>query len=92
MTLEHPNPVGVLWGAAEIGRAIGKSKRQAFHLLESGRLQGAKKVGGRWVITLRALMVNFEEGGGDRPEMDRLSPENSKALLPKCEERPSGVG
>ena len=81
MTLEHPNPVGIIWGAEEIGRAIGKSKRQAFHLLELGQLKGAKKVGGRWAITVRALMANFEEGRWSiGREIDRLSPEGRQAL------------
>lgn len=60
MSRQEPNPFGVIWGAAEIGRAIGKSSRQTFHLLETGQLQGAKKIGGRCAITTSALKSNFE--------------------------------
>lgn len=76
MALEEKNAVGVIWGAEEIGKAIGKSKRQTFHLLEEGQLQGAVKIGGRWAITLRALAANFPMAGierenGGRPSEDR---------------------
>jgi hypothetical protein len=45
----------VLWGAAEIGRAIGKAARATFHLLEAGRLP-ARKIGGRWCASRRKLL------------------------------------
>ena len=70
MTLEDPNPAGLIWGAADIGKAIGKSKRQAFHLLETGQLQGAVKVGSRWAITVRALTANFEAVSVARREIE----------------------
>lgn len=74
------NPTGVIWGAEEIGRAIGRTKRQAFHLLESGQLKGAVKMGGRWAITQRALMANFEAADLARPDAQRLSPDESLTL------------
>lgn len=43
-----------VWGAEKIGVEIGLKERQAFWLLENGRLP-AKKVGGRWVSTKGAL-------------------------------------
>lgn len=49
----------LVWGAEQIATAIGRSRRQAFHLLESGELP-ARKVGGRWVISRRALLAHFE--------------------------------
>lgn len=45
-----------LWGAAEIGRAIGRKPRQVNHLLETGALKSARKVGGRWVVARSALI------------------------------------
>lgn len=66
MTFDNPNPAGVIWGAEAIGREIGKTKRQAFHLLESGQLRGAKKIGGRWAITRQALLANFDLGPDER--------------------------
>jgi hypothetical protein len=43
-----------VWGARNIGKEINRSPRQAFHLLESGKLP-AKKVGSQWVSTRGAL-------------------------------------
>jgi len=45
----------VLWGAAEIGGAIGKAARATFHLLEAGHLP-ARKIGGRWCASRRKLL------------------------------------
>jgi hypothetical protein len=44
-----------LWGSDEIGKAIGRNERQAFHLLNSGQIKSAKKLGGRWVVSRTAL-------------------------------------
>jgi hypothetical protein len=49
-------PSDFLWGADEIGRAIGRNGRQAFHLLNRGEIKSAKKVGGRWVVSRAALL------------------------------------
>lgn len=54
------NDLGVIWGAAAIAKAIGRSRRQTFHLLNKGELKGAVKRGGRWCITRNALLSNFE--------------------------------
>jgi hypothetical protein len=53
----------VLWGAAEIGGAIGKAARPTFHLLETGHLP-ARKIGGRWCASRRKLL---EALVGDEP-------------------------
>jgi hypothetical protein len=45
-----------LWGADEIGRAIGRNRRQTHHLLSRGELKSVKKVGGRWVVSRAALL------------------------------------
>jgi hypothetical protein len=45
-----------LWGAAEIGAAIGRTERQAFYLLEAGSLP-AKKVGRQWVAEHGKLLA-----------------------------------
>jgi hypothetical protein len=48
----------IAWGAAGIGRVIGRTPRQTIHLLESGRLP-AKKVGGYWAARVKALLDHF---------------------------------
>jgi hypothetical protein len=50
-TLDTP-----VWGAAEIGRIIGRTERQCFHLLERGLLP-ARLVGRRWVSTREKLLA-----------------------------------
>jgi hypothetical protein len=58
--MEKPEPaLELIWGAAEIGKAIGRTRAQTYHLLEKGHLP-AKNVGGRWVASLRALREHFE--------------------------------
>jgi hypothetical protein len=49
-------PSDFLWGADEIGRAIGRNGRQAFHLLNRGEIESAKKVGGRCVVNRASLL------------------------------------
>lgn len=60
----NDEPLDLIWGAEAIGKAIGLSPRQAFHLLEKGELP-ARKSGGKWVASRRRLREHFE---GDYPE------------------------
>jgi len=53
----------LLWGVTAIARAIGRTERQVFHLLETGLIP-AKKVGGRWLASRRRL---FKALIGDDP-------------------------
>ena len=48
----------IIWGADEIAKAIGRTTRQVNHLLSLGALP-AKKVGGRWCVSLDALNAFF---------------------------------
>lgn len=45
MTLE------VVWGARAIAKAINRSEKATYWMLESGTLPGAKKVAGRWCFS-----------------------------------------
>jgi excisionase family DNA binding protein len=49
----------VIWGAQAIAKAIGRTPRSVYHLLESGALP-ARRVGGRWCISRAALARMFE--------------------------------
>ncbi len=49
----------VIWEAEGIAQAIGRTPRQVNHMLATGALAGAKKVGGRWCITRDALRTLF---------------------------------
>jgi hypothetical protein len=49
----------LIWGTRDIGREIGRSERQAFHMLASGILPGAK-IGGHWVASRAKLRRHIE--------------------------------
>ena len=51
----EPEELDILWGGEEIGRAINRTARQAFHLLEEGLIP-ARKVGGQWCASRRRLL------------------------------------
>ena len=48
-----------LWGADEIGAAIGRNGRQTYHLLAHGEIQCARKVRSRWMANRAALLREF---------------------------------
>jgi hypothetical protein len=50
----------LIWGVTSIAAEIGRTERQAFYLLEHGKIP-AKKVGGRW-CALRSGLRQFFEG------------------------------
>jgi hypothetical protein len=52
-------PLDLVWGAAEIGRFIGRTQRQAYDALVAGELPG-RRVNGRWVASRRRLREHFE--------------------------------
>jgi hypothetical protein len=44
----QPESAAVVWGAPAIAAAINRPLRATYHMLESDRLPGAKKIAGRW--------------------------------------------
>ena len=50
------SPDDLLWGVREIGKAIHRTNRQTYHLLERGLLPG-RKVGASWVASRRKLFA-----------------------------------
>lgn len=56
-------PLGLVWGARNIGRVIGRSERQTHYLLETGAIRAARKVSGkarsRWFASLSGLREQF---------------------------------
>jgi len=46
----------LLWGVAEIGKAIHRTNRQTYHLLARGLLPG-RKIGASWVASRRKLFA-----------------------------------
>jgi hypothetical protein len=57
-TANHPKP-DFLWGAAAIGKAIDRNGRQVHHLLTTGQIKSARKIGGIWFANRSALLREF---------------------------------
>lgn len=51
--------INVIWGAEAIGAAIGRTERQAKHMMANGQLP-ARKIQGRWVASVDVLRLFFE--------------------------------
>jgi hypothetical protein len=45
----------IVWGADGIGAVINRNRRQTFYLLENNRLP-ARRIGGNWVASRKALL------------------------------------
>ena len=58
----------LIHGAEAIGKAIGKTPRQAFWLLETGKILGAVKVGRSWAVSYRLLAKQFGVEVADQGE------------------------
>jgi hypothetical protein len=50
----------IVFGAKEIAPHIGKTEKAAFHALKSGKIPGAKKIGGTWALNLSVFHRAFE--------------------------------
>jgi hypothetical protein len=48
-----------VWGAAAIGRVIGKNARSTHHLLSRGLIKSARQVGHQWCAIPSALRREF---------------------------------
>jgi hypothetical protein len=56
---QSENQPEFLWGADAIAEAIGRTPRQAFHLISTGALRSVQKKGGRWVALRSKLLEEF---------------------------------
>jgi hypothetical protein len=56
---ESSSKVDFVWGAAAIGREIGRSTRQAYHLLSRGRIRSARQVGKNYCAHKPTLRKEF---------------------------------
>jgi len=56
----HKLPLDLAWGADEIAAEINRTRRQVFHLLATGALDGiAIKINGRWAADRVLLRARF---------------------------------
>lgn len=56
----------IVWGAKAMGELIGRNERQAYYLLETGALNGARKVGNICSAKRSALLSQWDIDGGRR--------------------------
>lgn len=57
----QPEPLQLAWGARDIARVLGRTERSVFHALEKGEIPGAKKVAGRWCLSIELFRKAMED-------------------------------
>jgi hypothetical protein len=50
----------VVWGAEAISTHLGRTVKATFCALESGKVPGARKIGGRWAFNPKVFLAAFE--------------------------------
>lgn len=64
MTTKTPNSIAApndfVWGAADIGKYLGRSKETTWFMLDQGRVPGAKKIAGRWGMHVPTFLASFQ--------------------------------
>lgn len=77
----------LLWGAAAIAKAIGRTERATFHALEKGELPGARKIAGRWCFdpaVFREYMRGRDSSDRKTMPVDDPSRSFSDSVLPSA--------
>ncbi len=49
------------WGAEEIGDELNLEPRKVYHLLKTGAIKAARRIGGRWCADRTLLRRQFTE-------------------------------
>ncbi|MEH2484379.1 DNA-binding protein [Bradyrhizobium sp. AZCC 2230] len=64
MTIQTENTTSTLdtivWGADAIAPHLGRTVKGTYCALEGGKVPGAKKIAGRWALSLRIFHGSFE--------------------------------
>lgn len=55
---ERNENMDLIWGVDAIGKLIGRTARQTYHMINSGHLPMVKQVGERYVAS-RAKLISF---------------------------------
>ncbi|MBB3745024.1 putative DNA-binding transcriptional regulator AlpA [Rhizobium sp. BK591] len=56
---DNAEPLDLIWEVEEIGKVIGRTPRQTYHMINSGHLPMVKQVGGRYVASRSKLIAFF---------------------------------
>jgi predicted DNA-binding transcriptional regulator AlpA len=52
----------LIWGVEAIGKLIGRSYQQTYHMIQCGHLPMVRKMGERYVASRQKLIAFFMEG------------------------------
>ncbi|MBU4529192.1 MAG: hypothetical protein KUA43_18110 [Hoeflea sp.] len=58
---QNTDPLDLIWGVGEIGKLIGRSYQQTYHMITTGKLPMVKQVGERYVASRAKLIAFFME-------------------------------
>jgi hypothetical protein len=61
MADNHGEPLDLIWGVGGIGKVIGRTYSQTYHMIQSGNLPVVKQVGERYVASRAKLIAFFME-------------------------------
>lgn len=59
--MENGETLDLVWGVEDIGKLIGRSYQQTYHMIRSGKLPMVKQVGERYVASRAKLIAFFME-------------------------------
>ncbi|MDE4621712.1 hypothetical protein [Sinorhizobium meliloti] len=59
--MEAEGTLDLIWGVEAIGKLIGRSYQQTYHMIQSGNLPMVKRVGERYVASRSKLIAFFVE-------------------------------
>jgi hypothetical protein len=57
----EPEKLDLIWGVEDIGKLIGRTYQQTYHMIQSGHLPMVKQVGERYVASRQKLVKFFME-------------------------------
>ena len=61
MTSTEEMSLDLVWGVGPIGKLIGRTYQQTYHMIQSGHLPMVKRVGERYVASRQKLIAFFLE-------------------------------
>ena len=59
--MQDSNGMDLIWGVGPIGKLIGRSYQQTYHMIQSGHLPMVRQVGERYVASRAKLIAFFME-------------------------------
>ncbi|MCD1265514.1 hypothetical protein B5M44_20775 [Shinella sumterensis] len=57
--VEQKENLDLIWGVGPIGREIGRTYQQTYHMIQAGHLPPVRQVGQRYVASRKALIEFF---------------------------------